>query len=1027
MVKFLLYRPIALTMSYIAVLMLGVVAMLNLPVSLIPEMDIPVITVQVNAENLSARELESTAIKPLRNSLMQIAHLVDIQSNTRDGLGVIQLQMEYGTDIDYAFIDVNEKIDQAMNDFPREIDHPKALKASASDVPVFYLNLALKNTGTPFKTTSEFYPVPQRFVELSGFADNVIKKRLEQQASVAMVDMSGLVTQELLIIPNLNKLNALGITLTQFEEQIKSMELELSNLTVKNAQYQYNIRFANSLQNKTDIENIHLKIDDHLLQLKDVAEVMAHPESMNGMVTSREQNIVTLAIIKQSDAKMEDLKEGLHELVNHFEQDYPDILFSINRDQTALLDYSISNVEQSLFWGAFFAFIVMFFFLKDLKSPLLIGITIPTSLVVSLLFFNLAGLSINIISLSGLVLGIGMMIDNSIIVIDNITQHYERSKDLVSACINGTNEVIRPMLSSVLTTCAVFIPLIFISGIAGAMFYEQALSVTIGLFVSLIVSITLLPVYFKLFYERKSKKDNLLTAISKITLFNYADVYEKGLRFTLRNQLVVWVLFLSMLGLSVLLFVTVKKENLPEIAQTETILKIDWNEPVHIEENKKRIYTILSQVQQLYIDEVSQIGTQQFLLNSEAAASASESQVYIKANNTEDLARLTSDLTQSINQNYPDATFEFLASENIFTLIFSGDSYPLTAKLRPVDITPNTNENLQALLLKLHPVIKENYVQSTAWQEYVQINVDPLKLMLYDISLQTLYTKLKSAFGEHEIITINEGQHFIPVVFGGRPKSYKEVIASLEITNEDNKVIPVSSLLRESRSLDLKDVSAGKEGEYFPLNLQLPVEAGELMMDEIRKVVSHDKNFEVSFEGEIFSNQELVKEFATIMLISVLLLYFILASQFESLTLPFIVLLEIPIDIFGVLLVLSVFGESLNLMSLIGIIVMSGIIINDSILKIDTINQLRKEGYPLMKALVVAGQRRLKPILMTSLTTVLALVPFLFTSGLGADLQRPMAIAIIGGMTIGTIVSLYFIPLFYFYLNRKGTNSNAAV
>jgi multidrug efflux pump subunit AcrB len=589
MVKFLLNKPIAVTMTFIAIMVLGIFSLTKIPVSLMPDIAIPEITVQVSSENTPARELENSIVRSLRQQLMQVSHLDDINSETIDGSSTIRLRFSYGTNIDYAFIEVNEKIDRAMSIFPRDIQRPKVIKANVSDIPVFYLNLTLKNpqsltsnseasntsvasikrersehqtrsnaepqtvsaandqtrsnaehqTAKPSNSEasntsaasikrerSEHQTVStanaQQFIELSRFASNVIRKRLEQLPEVAMVDMSGLTKTELLVVPDLDKLSALGIDLENLENLIRNNNVRLGNLSIHDGQYVFNVRFATVILNKHDLEEMYLKVDSRVLQLKNLATVVEQPQKLKGRVISNGQEAITLAVIKQHDAQMNRLKNSLHELVLHFESDYPDIQFEITRDQTQLLDYSIINLKQSLLWGALLAFLVMFIFLRDFKSPMLVGISIPLSLIVSLLFFHLIGLSINTISLSGLILGVGMMIDNSIIVIDNITQHFERNKSLnksasngeapnskaikreaqrpdsyrdqtaklqtlFNACITGTNEVIRPLITAVLTTCAVFIPLIFIDGIAGSLFYDQAMAVTIGLFASLAV------------------------------------------------------------------------------------------------------------------------------------------------------------------------------------------------------------------------------------------------------------------------------------------------------------------------------------------------------------------------------------------------------------------------------------------------------------------------------------------------------------------------------------------------------------
>ncbi|MDE5639909.1 MAG: efflux RND transporter permease subunit, partial [Odoribacter sp.] len=369
MVEFLIKRPIAVTMSLIAVLVLGILAINLLPVSLMPEVKIPQVTVQVTAENLSARELDATIVKPLRNQLTQLSHLTDIRTETRDGRGNIFMEFEHGSDIDFIFIEVNEKIDRT--NLPRDIERPRTIKANATDIPAFYMNLTLKeSTGTPAGDMREF-------IELSKFGLAVISKRIEQIPEVAMVDISGQTLSELLIIPDHFKLKALGLQPSDLEEAIKNNNINLGNLTIRDGEYQYNIRFSSTLTNKRDIENVYCKVNDRLYQLKELATVKEEPQKQTGSVLSDGKPALTMAIIKQADARMSDLKEEISKLTEVFRKDYPHIDFVMTRDQTALLDYSIDNLTQNLLAGIFLACFIIFFFMQDFRSPLLITITIP--------------------------------------------------------------------------------------------------------------------------------------------------------------------------------------------------------------------------------------------------------------------------------------------------------------------------------------------------------------------------------------------------------------------------------------------------------------------------------------------------------------------------------------------------------------------------------------------------------------------------------------------------------------------------
>ena len=450
MFKTLIQRPIAVTMVLIAVMVLGIVAIKKLPVSLVPDIDIPQITVQVTSPDRSARELNETMLNGLRSELVQVPHLTDITCTARDGSGLIQMTFEYGADADYVFIDVNERVDNAVSSWRGNEERPTIARASATDIPAFFVNVSLKNGDA----------AGLRFLEMSDFTRQVIVRRLEQLPEVAMVDISGQVFPQLLVIPDMEKLRAIGIDENQLSSAIQGANVRLGNLSIRDGEYRFNVRFESTVVTREDVENVYIKIRDRVYQIKDLAEVREEQQKVKGMVTSDGHQCVTLAVIKRTDARMADLRKGISKLMETFTHDYPDMDFTVTRDQTELLDYSINNMIKNLLFGALFACLIIFFFMQDVRSPMLVVITIPTALILSFLLFYVIGITINIISLSGLVLGLGMMVDNSIITIDNITQRWQKGEPLADACVYGTQEVFTPMLSSVLTTCAIFLPLL---------------------------------------------------------------------------------------------------------------------------------------------------------------------------------------------------------------------------------------------------------------------------------------------------------------------------------------------------------------------------------------------------------------------------------------------------------------------------------------------------------------------------------------------------------------------------------------
>ena len=342
-----------------------------------------------------------------------------------------------------------------------------------------------------------------KFTQLGEFARNIVSKRIEQLPQTAMVDISGTTGAEIICIPDEAKLLSMGLDMETLSKAIQSNNITLGALSVVDGLYRYNIHFDSQLLNREDIENVYINHEGRLVQLKDLCRVEEKLASRVGLVRHDGKNAVTMAVIKQNDAQMEDLQKSIEGLVEDLRKEYPDISFDLTRDQTRLLTYSIDNLGQNLYVGAVLACLVLFLFMKDWRLPLLIIITIPLTLIVTLLSFHLLGISLNIISLSGLILGVGMIVDNSIIVIDNVMQRWRQGMPLADALVKGTNEVFTPMLSSVLTTCSVFVPLIFLSGIAGALFYDQAMGVTIALFASLFVAVLVIPVYFMVLYRKR--------------------------------------------------------------------------------------------------------------------------------------------------------------------------------------------------------------------------------------------------------------------------------------------------------------------------------------------------------------------------------------------------------------------------------------------------------------------------------------------------------------------------------------------
>jgi multidrug efflux pump subunit AcrB len=1008
-------------MAFLAMICLGLVASTYLPVNLLPDMDIPRITVKVDAPSYSARELDGSIMKPLRMSLMQVNRLSDLKIISRNGHGSVSLDFEYGTNIDLAYIAINEMVDKASASLPANVPRPVVIKAGASDVPVFYLDVFykehLQKKGIKHLIESD----ENEFVELSNFADEVIRRRIEQIPQVAMADITGRASPEIIITPEIEKIRALNLPVEKIDNIIRDNINASASLSIRDKQFRYNLKYENRLLNADDIGKLHLLHEGRVWQLKDLCSIETVSREAEGKVFSAGERAISIAIIKQSDARMRQLKNELYGMVETLKAENSELEFLINRDQTALLDYTLSNLNKTLLIGAGLAFLVMMLFLGDARSPWLIIISVPAALIISLLFFYLAGISLNIISISGLILCIGMMIDNAVIVIDNMNRHRENGANIYSACVAGTREVFSPLLSSVLTTCSVFIPLIFLGGLSGALFYDQAMAVSIGLLTSLIIAVSLVPVYYHLLH--RNKKSPLFVFSFVPQRFSYRSVYAAGFSLIMRRQYVVWTTCVLLIGGMFLLFNKLEKNRFPEIPQSAMLLWVDWNEPIHLNENQRRVNVLMDSVKTHSAHVNVQLGMQQYQIANTHNNNQQQALVYLLATSPGELEQTREMMTAFFVKYFPAALFRYESDGNLFDHVFESREHPLELRLKP---TKSRESHTVDCLQQTINALKQHYpgldLDPIPLQQNIRLKVNMEMLAIYDIEFNALQKTITRNFNKNQITTLLDGSLQIPVRSGSGINDIDLMLQKQSVRSRNGVDIPLRLLLKPVFERDLQFLVSGREGSYFPVKVNAIPEKLEEVTASVVNTFRQDNLYEGSFAGSVFTDEKHLRELIIIGLVALLLLFFILAAQFESLKQPFIVLLEVPLAITGALLMLQLFGESLNIMSLIGLIVMTGIIINDSILKIDTINRLRAGGMSMLRALYTAGKYRLKPILITSITTICALLPFLFVGGLGGSLQKPLALAVIGGLLVGTFISLFFIPVFYFYLYKSEEN-----
>lgn len=981
MLRFLINRPVAVLLTTCGLVVLGLVVLGTLPVSLLPEVPIPQVTVQVSSPNTSAREVENTVTRPLRHQLMQVGQLADIRSQTRNGSATITLELGHGTDVELAFIEVNEKIDQALGSLPPDVERPRAIRSSITDIPVFYLSIFTKNNSEGSS------------LELAELAQHVFRRRIEQLPEVAFADLSGQAGPEVVISPKTAPFQSLGLTEADLANILRNNDYDLGSILVQDGHYQYHLRFQAGLRSVQDVREIWFRHGGQVLQLQAVAEVEMRPRPRNGLYLHDGQEAIVFSVHKQAGAQLFAMKKSFAELLAELEHDFPGYGFAVSNDQSELLAVSVANLRSSLGWGALFAFAVLFVFFRQWRTPLLIALVVPVALILALFGFYLTGTSINVVSLSGLILGVGLMIDNGIIVLENIRQFRGMGHPLTEACVLGAEEVIRPLVSSALTTCSVFVPLVFLSGVGGALFGDQALSVTLALGASLLVAYLLLPVFLNL----GKNKAALPLPVGQEEVGRF----EKTVDWALARRWLVLAGFALLVGAGFCSLFFLEKQAFPPLTREGLSVQVDWNGPVSVEENRERVSQLLAALEgSLRASDVF-IGEQQFLLGQQEQGS-NEAGLLLYG----EPAELSGRLSVFFTEKYPAAVVEQRPLKTLFDEVFGSEQPPLTAHLQAAEGRPPSLATVENFLQNIEKQGVE--VQALLLQEQYVVEVRSEEALRYGVAEAAVRSSLEALFGQRRVGTLRSGDSEVPIVASGGAGELQALLGTAAVRSERGDWLPLRDFVHMERQAALKAITAGKAGESVDLHFW-ELDGG--LLAQLRQAAVAG-GLSVHFSGAALADERAVRELVTILAISLLLLYLILAAQFESLMQPLIVILTVPVGGAGALLLLWAAEQSLNLVSLTGLMVMGGIVVNDAILKVDLLNRLRRE-MPLQEAIRRAGQRRLLPIVMTSATTVLALLPVLFFGGLGAELQQPLAWAVIGGLLAGTVASLYFVPLLY--------------
>ncbi|MEY4135594.1 MAG: hypothetical protein RL386_1944 [Bacteroidota bacterium] len=1006
MIAVLLQRPVAVLLSSLLAVILGAVAWFDLPVSLLPDIEAPQVTVQIQLEHSSAEELEKLAMAPLREALGHTTGLKYAESLVSEGQGFLTLGFEYGTDIDLACLELNERMDRILGNLPREMARPLFVRSSTSDIPIFRLQVI---------------PKQARDIErVSTLADHVIRRKLEQIPGVSMVDMNGLHRHTMVISPKRELLHTFGIGEGQILEAIRGLNQEYGTFSAKNGHYRYFVHLANISGGTKDIGALPVQVaPGTYVPLSRFADITGGESPSSGYHLYNGKKAVAIQVRKQASARMDKVAPKIREVVGELQRAHPEASFVLGRDQSLLLNAGIGNLYQVIAYGTLLSVLILFLFIGNLSIGLVLGLTIPVSLLITFVLFRSLGISLNIISLSGLALGVGMLIDHSIIVLDAISRNIKSGKLLTSACVEGAGGVFVPVLGQTLTSAAVYAPLVLLPGISGMLVFDQAIALSLSLTVSLLVAFILVPLLCKMVLGAGFSSVPGDTVLFRWLLRWYHRFISAV--FARKGYFIAPAILFVLSAAWALRHIPVA--GLPKIDQKDTLLGIDWREPISAAENLRRFRALDTLIAGFSAYREAEVGPMQFAFASESQT-ARQVQIYYSCSRSAGRRVLDARVRSWLMQYYPRAGFHFEAGPNALNRVFASRQPFFEVRLRTVGAVAE-REPFAQVQSALRDFPLKGYLPGpgTETETGVSLRLNMERMALHRMSGASVAARIGILTGTGEVSGFDgsDVNLYLQPAAGGLSGLMEEGIRT-----PGGQVLPLSHFLSYSKQEAQVQIAADKSGRYFPLKYE---GVDRDMRRAKRKILdwAQHHGLDAQFTGRYFESRENLLALGKIFLLTLLLLYFILALQFDHVLLPLAIMSALAFGASGALWLVYVSGTSLNIMTAIGLVVVLGIIIDDPILKVEVIQQLRtgfrEKGYSerlsIEKAVESSGAICLKPMLMTSLTTCLALVPVFFTSGIGAELQRPLALVVIGGLTAGTFFTSWFVPLVVMAILKK--------
>jgi len=999
-------------MVILGLLVLGFVSLSRLSIDLLPKMQLPVAAVIVDYPGAGPQEVEKAVTEPLEETLATVSNVDSIRSESSSGSATIVVQFTWGTDMDFATLEMREKIDMIEGYLPEDVEKPTVFKMDPSMMPVIQVGLS----------------GGKGIAELTHLAKDLIKPRLERLPGAAWVIISGGRTEEVHVLVDPVKLESYGLSLPQVAQVLQAENLELSGGTLLKGKKDFVIRTTGEFRDLAQLASIPLTtLDGSTVYLKDIARISQCYADPTQETYLNGRPGVGISVLKQSDANTVEVAERVKAELERLKKELPgNVEVVVAYDQSRFIRESINSVANNALIGAILAVCVLFLFLRNFRTTLVVALAIPISIITTFILIYFAGLTINMISLGGLALGVGMMVDSSIVVLENIYRHRQEGHSLWEAAITGAQEVGMAITASTFTTVAIFLPVVFIEGLASQVFSDLALTVTFSLLASLFVALTLVPLFSSRFLKVSSPDEVPHTWYQKASaavgqwLENVRELYKGILAWSLSHRKLVVLGAAGAFVCSLLLTPLIGVEFFPEMDAGEISISIEMPRGTALEETEKvaakigEICSSLPEVEETFVT----VGSSQGM--NFGGAESDRASIWVKLVEEKQRKKTTDEVVREIRekvQQIPGARIEVKSSDP--TTAMMPTEAPIALTVRGDDL-----EKLKAIAEDVADVVREvpgAVDVETSLEEgkpEIEVRLNRDRAAAYGLTTAQVAQELRTAVFGQVVTRYRAGGEEMDIRLRLAPEFRQRVedLKNLTISTPLGVSVPLREVaeLRETEGPSVINRKSQTRVCYITAELEgRPL--GEVMK-EIRQRLEKlqlPRGYEILYEGE---HKEMMESFADLTFaleLGVLLVYMVMASQFESLFHPFVIMFTMPLAFIGVVLAFLLTGQTFNIAAFVGVIMLAGIVVNNGIVLIDYINTLRRRGLTREEAVLRAGPVRLRPVLMTALTTILGMLPLALGIGEGAEADVPLAVAVIGGLTVATFLTLIVVPVVY--------------